>query len=100
MLYGKIEFMVEPAVKLNGASLAYGERELWHDLSLEVKSGEFIAILGPNGSGKTSLLRVLLGLTPVSSGSVTVNGQIPRRGSNLVGYIPQQKSFDVDLPIR
>jgi len=88
------------AVELRGARLAYGDRELWRDLSLEVNPGEFVAILGPNGSGKTSLLRVLLGLNQLTAGEVQVNGEVPKRGSNLIGYIPQQKSFDTELPIR
>src|SRR4029077_4905735 len=53
-----------------------------------------------NGSGKTSLVKVLLGLTPLSSGSVQVGEAQPRRGRWGIGYIPQQKSFDRDLPIR
>jgi zinc/manganese transport system ATP-binding protein len=65
-----------------------------------VGPGEFIAVLGPNGVGKTSLLRVLLGLAQLSSGRVTVLGRPPRRGSPLVGYVPQQRAFDPGLPLR
>jgi len=57
-------------------------------------------VLGPNGSGKTSLLKVLLGLQRLTAGSVSVCGRTPRRGSDLVGYVPQQKAFDRDLPLR
>jgi zinc/manganese transport system ATP-binding protein len=57
-------------------------------------------VLGPNGSGKTSLVKVPLGLNPLSSRSVQVCGAPPRRGSSDIGYVPQQKSFDGDLPIR
>jgi zinc/manganese transport system ATP-binding protein len=89
-----------PAIRLTGAALAFGERSLWGDLTLEVAPGEFLAVLGPNGSGKTSLLKVLLGLQALSSGTVEVCGRNPRRGSSLVGYIPQQRSFDRDLPLR
>jgi zinc/manganese transport system ATP-binding protein len=87
-------------VRLRGAGLELGGRTLWENLDLEVKAGEFLAVLGPNGSGKTSLLRVLLGLTPLTEGIVEVCGEPPKRGSSLIGYIPQQKSFDSDLPIR
>jgi zinc/manganese transport system ATP-binding protein len=87
-------------VELEGASLRYGQRSLWDQLELEVRSGEFVAVLGPNGVGKTSLLRVLLGLTELSAGRVSVLGRAPRRGSRLVGYVPQQRAFDPSLPLR
>ena len=92
--------MGSPNVSLRGATLRFGARELWSGLDLDVAPGEFIAVLGPNGSGKTSLLKVLLGLQQLTSGSVTVCGRTPRRGSDLVGYIPQQKAFDRDIPLR
>jgi zinc/manganese transport system ATP-binding protein len=89
-----------PTIRLGDAALRLGDRVLWSDLTLDVAAGEFIAVLGPNGSGKTSLLKVLLGLQQLSSGTVEVCGQVPRRGSSVVGYIPQQKAFDRDLPLR
>lgn len=89
-----------PVAELRGAGLGYGSRLLWQNVDLAVTAGEFLAVLGPNGCGKTSLLKVLLGLTALSSGSARVCGDPPRRGSNTIGYIPQQKGFDRDLPIR
>lgn len=90
----------EPTVCLRGATLRFGERELWGGLDLDVAPGEFVAVLGPNGSGKTSLLKVLLGLNRLSTGTVQVCGRRPRRGSDVVGYVPQQKAFDRDVPLR
>jgi zinc/manganese transport system ATP-binding protein len=92
--------MDAPAVRLRAADLHFGARSLWNDLDLDVARGEFVAVLGPNGSGKTTLLKVLLGLQPLTSGTVEVAGRRPRRGSSLVGYVPQQKGFDRDLPLR
>jgi zinc/manganese transport system ATP-binding protein len=89
-----------PTIRLTGAALRFGERTLWDGLDLAVAPGEFLAVLGPNGSGKTTLLKVLLGLQQLSAGSAEVCGRTPRRGSDVVGYIPQQKSFDRDLPLR
>jgi zinc/manganese transport system ATP-binding protein len=89
-----------PAVRLAGAELAYGERVLWSGLDLEVQPGKFLAILGPNGSGKTSLLKVLLGLETLTSGTGDIAGVPLRRGNPRVGYIPQLRGFDADVPLR
>ncbi|MDX1888052.1 ATP-binding cassette domain-containing protein [Mycolicibacterium sp. 050158] len=89
-----------PTVALRGAGLSYSARKLWQDVDLDVTPGEFVAVLGPNGSGKTSLVKVLLGLTKLTSGSVEICGAPPRRGSDRIGYVPQQKGFDRDLPIQ
>lgn len=89
-----------PAVRLRNAELTFGARTLWSGLDLDVAAGEFVAVLGPNGSGKTSLLKVLLGLQRLTAGTVEVMGRAPRRGGSTVGYVPQQTGFDRDLPIR
>jgi zinc/manganese transport system ATP-binding protein len=89
-----------PAVRLRGARLAYGPRVLWDSLDLDIAPGEFLALLGPNGSGKTSLLRVLLDLQPLSAGTVAILGQPVHRGNHTVGYIPQQRALDPTLTLR
>ena len=92
--------MTDSAVRLRGATVRFGDRRVWEGLDLDVMPGEMLAVLGPNGSGKTTLLRVLLGLQPLSEGTVQVCGRAPRRGSDDVGYVPQQKAFDRDVPLR
>jgi zinc/manganese transport system ATP-binding protein len=92
--------VASPVVQFRDATLEYHERRVWSDLQLTFEAPSFVAILGPNGSGKTSLLRVILGLTPLSRGSVTVLGSAPRRGNPGIGYVPQHQSFDRDLPLR
>ncbi|MHA7168144.1 metal ABC transporter ATP-binding protein [Arthrobacter bambusae] len=89
-----------PVVSLRGAGLQFGQRALWKDLDVDIQAGEFFAVLGPNGSGKTSFLKVLLGLQQLHSGTVTVAGHPVERGSRKIGYIPQQKSFAPDTPLR
>ena len=83
-----------PVVHISQASLAFGARTLWSGLDLDVEPGEFVAILGPNGSGKTSLLKVLLGLQPLSAGTCGVAGDRP------VGYVPQQRAIQEALTLR
>jgi zinc/manganese transport system ATP-binding protein len=89
-----------PAVRLEGAELRLGGRPVWAGLDLVVRRGEFVAIIGPNGAGKTSLLRVLLGLVPLHRGRAEVDGHAPRRGDPAIGYVPQLRGFDPDLPLR
>ena len=89
-----------PVLELRDAALRYGERELWRGLDLQVAAGEFLAVLGANGSGKTSLLRAILGLQPLSSGRVLIDGAPAHRGSASIGYVPQQRPLDPLTPLR
>lgn len=93
-------FPDEPAMCFDRATLAYGDRIVWSELSMTVSQGEFLAVLGPNGSGKTSLLRALLGLAALASGTIEVLGRPPRRGNPAIGYVPQHAGFDRDAPLR
>ncbi|GJF09515.1 ABC transporter ATP-binding protein [Mycolicibacterium cyprinidarum] len=87
-------------VSLTHARLALGERVLWDDLDLVVRAGEFIAVLGPNGTGKTSLLKVLLGQMQLTNGTVAVAGRQVTAGSESIGYVPQHRSLDNGLSLR
>ena len=87
-------------VSLTQARLAFADRVLWDHLDLVVRAAEFIAVLGPNGTGKTSLLKVLLGQQPLSTGSVTVAGRPVTTGSDHIGYVPQHRSLDRGLSLR
>ncbi|MHB1489205.1 MAG: metal ABC transporter ATP-binding protein [Cellulomonas sp.] len=89
-----------PVLELEAASLTFGSRTVWSDVDLTVMPGEFLAVLGPNGSGKTSLLRVLLGLQQLTSGRLSILGQPPGRGCCAIGYVPQQRLVDPITPIR
>jgi zinc/manganese transport system ATP-binding protein len=82
------------AVRTSDAALAYGDRVLWEGLNLDIAPGQFVAILGSNGSGKTSLLKVLLGEQPLTRGRAWIGGEPVRRGSTAVGYVPQKISID------
>ncbi len=88
------------AVSLRDAAVRLGGRTVWSGLTLEVARGEFAAILGPNGVGKSTLVRVVLGMQPLSAGAVSVFGRPPGRGGRDVGYLPQRRSFDASLRVR
>jgi zinc/manganese transport system ATP-binding protein len=89
-----------PVLELSGAAAAIGGRTLWQGMDLRVAAGEFVAVLGPNGVGKSTLIKVLLGALPVSAGSVAVLGQRPGTTGEQIGYLPQRRSFDGSLRIR
>nr|WP_156265329.1 ATP-binding cassette domain-containing protein [Rothia koreensis] len=80
--------------------MSFGDRTLWKDLTLEIDQGEYFAVLGPNGSGKSTFLKTLLGLLPLSEGAVRVLGDGVRRGNPRIGYVPQQRAFGPDTPLR
>lgn len=89
-----------PAVRLSGARLSFGDRTLWQGLDLEIAPGEFIAVLGPNGSGKTSLMRMLLGQLALSAGTAEIDGAPTRLGNPAIGYVPQQKTIEGGAQLR
>ncbi|SDY73451.1 metal ABC transporter ATP-binding protein [Herbiconiux ginsengi] len=92
--------MTDPVLTLRDASLSFGSRTLWSGLDLDVQPGEFIAVLGSNGSGKSSLLKVILGQQKLTSGSISFLGAPGRRGDRRIGYVPQQKLADDGTPLR
>jgi zinc/manganese transport system ATP-binding protein len=78
-----------------------GGRTLWSGVNACVQAGEFVAVLGPNGVGKSTLLKVVLGLMEPAAGEVRVLGRRPGRAAgHRVGYLPQRRSFDASLRLR
>lgn len=90
----------QPLLTMSGATLALGGRTLWNDLELDVQPGEFITVLGSNGSGKTSLLRAILGEYRLAAGALRFAGEPVRRGDQRIGYVPQQRLSDPDIMLR
>jgi zinc/manganese transport system ATP-binding protein len=80
--------------------MRFGERTIWSNLSFNVEPGEMLAIIGANGSGKYLLLRDILGLHPLASGTIRFDGSQIRRGNPEIGFIPQHRGEDHGLPMR
>ncbi|MCU4182831.1 ATP-binding cassette domain-containing protein [Acidiferrimicrobium sp. IK] len=89
-----------PAVWAEAAAVAVSRRTLWSGVDLDIAAGEFVAVLGPNGVGKSTLVKVLLGSLPLSAGRVRVLGREPGGASQEIGYLPQRRSFDPSLRVR
>ncbi len=91
----------EPAViRMHGAEVRLAHKTVWRDVDLEVGAGQFVAILGPNGVGKSTLLKAVLGLVPLAAGTAEVLGRPPGEANHEIGYLPQRRSFDPSLRIR
>ncbi|MDQ6876868.1 MAG: ABC transporter ATP-binding protein [Candidatus Dormibacteraeota bacterium] len=94
--------MTDAAAAIVGRDLSasYGTRPIWSGANFSIPSGSFTAILGPNGGGKSTLIRMILGQLSPAAGRLEVLGQPPHRGNPQIGYIPQGSSFDPDLSLR
>jgi zinc/manganese transport system ATP-binding protein len=87
-------------LELAGVTVRAGGRVIFSDVSLRVRPGEFVAVLGPNGVGKSTLLKVVLGLLPIADGRIRVFGAEPGRHNSRIGYLPQRRAFDPASRIR
>jgi len=89
--------MAEVLIRVSDATVQLGGRTVWRHVDATVSAGEFVAILGPNGVGKSTLLKAILGLLPLSAGRITRG---PGAGDHDIGYLPQRRTFDAALRVR
>lgn len=90
---------VAPAIFIQHLYAGYEQETILEDVNLDVYAGDFIGIIGPNGGGKSTLLKVILGLLPQQSGEVRVMGLDVRQGRQYIGYVPQFVEADRAFPI-
>jgi zinc transport system ATP-binding protein len=91
--------MSDPVIVCDRLCVRLGGVTVLKGLSLTVHEGDFLAVLGPNGGGKTTLLKVILGLVKPVSGTVRVFGKEPGHADGRIGYVPQTLHFDRSFPI-
>lgn len=78
---------------------SYDANPVLEDISFSVQPGEFIAIFGPNGGGKTTLLQLLMGFLRPTRGQIQIFGSSPKQARNRIGWVPQNFHFDPHFPI-
>jgi zinc transport system ATP-binding protein len=88
-----------PAISIAGVGFSYGEAPVLEGVDLDVTQGEFIGLVGPNAGGKSTLLKLVLGLLEPQSGRVKVLGRTPAQARCLLGYVSQYPGFVRDFPI-
>ncbi len=91
--------MSAPVVELQGVDLSLQGQVILDGVDLRVQAGDFLGVLGPNGGGKSMLVKVMLGLCPPNRGTVRLFGLPPEQAHGRVGYVPQFASFDRQYPI-
>ncbi|MBK1694476.1 ABC transporter [Chromatium weissei] len=90
---------INPAILIENVSFSYGESRVLEQINLRIASGEFIGLVGPNAGGKSTLLKLILGLLKPQVGRIEVLGQTPRQAAQRIGYVSQFPTFARDFPI-
>src|SRR5438477_498254 len=89
-------------IDIDHLSFAYGQNTVLENIRLSVESGSTLGLIGPNGGGKTTLVRLLLGMLQPSAGTIRIAGMTPKRAvarGNVVGYLPQNPRVPTKFPI-
>jgi len=89
-----------PIVQITDVSFAYDTQPVLEHVSLEINPGDFLAIIGPNGGGKSTLLKLILGIITPRNGTLKVFGHPPAQNHTDIGYVPQNTNVNTDFPIR
>ena len=90
----------ELAVRVRGAEARRRDRVVFSGVEIDITQGEFVAIRGPNGTGKSTFIAGLLGLGPMQAAEVSVLGVPPGRAGTRIGYVPQRRHFDAGVRLR
>ncbi len=86
-------------IDIRALSYAYEQAQVLEQVDLHVEAGAFLAIIGPNGGGKTTLLRLMLGLLQPQQGEIRIFGQAPRQVQRRIGYVPQHSRTTAGFPV-
>jgi zinc transport system ATP-binding protein len=90
--------MNSPIVQIDDLYFYYNGQEVLTDINLTVNKGDFVSIIGPNGGGKTTLLKLILGLLTPSRGTVKIKGKAPAKNGTVIGYVPQVINHNLNFP--
>jgi zinc transport system ATP-binding protein len=91
--------MPTPIIDIHHLWFSYNGQEVLREVTLEIFPGDFVALIGPNGGGKTTLLKLMLGLLKPRSGTIRILGRSPRKASRRIGYVPQDVNINRSFPV-
>lgn len=88
-----IDMSITPVLEARGVRVSLGGTEILHDVSLQARPGEVVALMGGNGSGKSTFVRAMVGAIPITHGEITINGKPNSPAArSILGYVPQRLS--------
>lgn len=90
----------EPIIEVRDLSFAFGTTPVLDEVNLTIRRGDYVCMVGPNGGGKTTLLRLILGLLTPTRGTLRVFGTSPVEARRRIGYMPQHAQLDAQFPVR
>jgi len=88
-----------PALETHDLTVAYHKKPVIYGVDVSIPAGKLIGIIGPNGGGKSTLIKAVLGMLPLTGGWVKIFGEPQERARRRVGYVPQRESVDWDFPV-
>jgi zinc transport system ATP-binding protein len=88
-----------PIIEVRDIWFSFNGIPVLKEVNLKIYAGDFLAVIGPNGGGKTTLLKIMLGLLEPDRGTVQVFGHSPRDAAPVIGYVPQEIGFNKSFPI-
>ncbi|NOX15928.1 MAG: ABC transporter ATP-binding protein [Epsilonproteobacteria bacterium] len=91
---------MKPILRVENLSFAYEKQTVLENINLEVFEKDFLAIIGPNGGGKSTLLKLILGINKIQSGDIKIQGKSSLQFLNKIGYVPQNTNVNTDFPIK
>ncbi len=91
--------MIEPAIKINALNFSFDNIAILENINMTIEQGDFAGLVGPNGGGKTTLLKLILGLYKAQSGQIKIFAQPLKNQRKKIGYVPQYANFNSDFPI-
>ena len=97
-IYAK-ESVLKDIIKIRNLNFSYDKQVVLEDINLDYSSDEFLAIIGPNGGGKSTLLKLILGLLKPQSGEIKLFGKEPSEVSKFIGYVPQNFLSNQSFPM-
>lgn len=89
-----------PIIDIKNVSFSYDKQKVLENINLSVNKKDFLAIIGPNGGGKSTLLKLILGINSIQEGSIKIYNNTPSKNLSDIGYVPQNTNINTNFPIK